>query len=83
MQKDRYLGFEFAINGEIHYGWARLNVRAQAIAAITGYAYEIIPNKPIIAGDEGNTSAANNSGATLGELASGSLSRTSSQDKTR
>jgi hypothetical protein len=49
----RYLGLKFLINGHFHYGWARLNVKgtAQGIdAVLTGYAYETIPNKPIIAG---------------------------------
>ena len=51
---ERYLGLKFIIKGEIHFGWARLNVRCvypHAInATLTGYAYETIPNKPIIAG---------------------------------
>jgi hypothetical protein len=47
-----YLGLKFSIQGEIHYGWARLDVTASYVpfAAITGYAYETIPNKPIITG---------------------------------
>jgi len=50
--KNRYLGLRFTIKGKTHYGWARLNVTAgQGITAtLTGYAYETIPNKPIIAG---------------------------------
>jgi len=54
--KDRYLGLKFVINGKVHYGWARLNVkvRSQYIVNITttlaGYAYETEPNKAIIAG---------------------------------
>jgi hypothetical protein len=52
---NRYLGFKFVIKGKIHYGWARLNVnwkgpRAVDKATLTGYAYETIPNKAIIAG---------------------------------
>jgi len=48
----RYLGVRFQINGKIHYGWARLNVRVgyEIFARLTGYAYETVPNKPIIAG---------------------------------
>lgn len=52
--KDRYLGLKFQINGETHYGWARLNVKVsqtKITATLTGYAYETIPNKPIIAGE--------------------------------
>lgn len=51
--KNRYLGFKFSIHGKSHYGWARLNVRDRGhhiTATLTGYAYETIPNKPIIAG---------------------------------
>jgi hypothetical protein len=52
---NRYLGLKFKIKGKIHYGWARLSVRAQTrqfylLTTLTGYAYETIPNKPIIAG---------------------------------
>jgi hypothetical protein len=46
-----YLGLEFRIKGKIHYGWARLNRKTvQDKLVLTGYAYETIPNKPIIAG---------------------------------
>lgn len=47
-----YLGLKFSVNGETHYGWARLTVNAKTgiIATLTGYAYETIPNKPILAG---------------------------------
>ena len=56
--RDRYLGLQFAIGNQIHYGWARLNVSFQPpkvniYAVLTGYAYETIPNKPIITGDTG------------------------------
>jgi hypothetical protein len=47
----RYLGLKFVIKGKIHYGWARLNVHWRTQKAIlTGYAYETIPGKGIIAG---------------------------------
>jgi hypothetical protein len=49
----RYLGLKFFIHGHFHYGWARLNVKGtpQGIdAVLTGYAYETIPNTPIITG---------------------------------
>lgn len=54
--KKHYLGLRFRIHGEIHYGWARLNVAVvlnQITGKLTGYAYETIPDKPIVAGDEG------------------------------
>ena len=50
---DRYLGLKFAIKGKVHFGWARLSVivgGGHITAALTGYAYETIPEKPIIAG---------------------------------
>jgi hypothetical protein len=52
--KNRYLGLKFQINGKTHYGWARLNVtvsKTTITATLTGYAYETIPNKPIVAGN--------------------------------
>ena len=56
----KYLGLRFEINGEIHYGWARLTVTASfepplhmIRARLTGYAYETEPNKTILAGDRG------------------------------
>jgi hypothetical protein len=62
---DRYLGLRFEINGETHYGWARLSVRFHGglpknrtwEARLTGYAYETIAGKAIIAGKtSGNAS---------------------------
>jgi hypothetical protein len=50
--KNRYLGIRFSIKGKVHYGWARLTVTPTKgfVGILTGYAYETIPNKPIIAG---------------------------------
>jgi hypothetical protein len=51
-----YLGLEFMIKGKIHFGWARLNVTVNSgsckgiCATLTGYAYETIPVKGIVAG---------------------------------
>jgi hypothetical protein len=47
-----YLGLKFSVNGQTHYGWARMTVNAKTgiVATLTGYAYETIPNKPILAG---------------------------------
>ena len=56
--KDRYLALKFQIKGKTHYGWARLNVKLNKTtitATLTGYAYETIPNKPIIAGKQHST----------------------------
>jgi hypothetical protein len=49
----RYLGLQFHIQGKVHYGWARLNVTAAigaVSATLTGYAYETVPGKSIVAG---------------------------------
>jgi hypothetical protein len=51
-----YLGFQFRIQGEVHYGWARVNVAATnkgMYAAVNEYAYETVANKPIVTGDTG------------------------------
>jgi hypothetical protein len=53
--KNRYLGLKFSINGNIHYGWARLNLavnhgRPYITATLTGFAYETGANKPIVTG---------------------------------
>jgi hypothetical protein len=54
----RYLGVKFQINGKTHYGWARMIVKVSGVkitATLTGYAYETIPNKTIIAGKKSET----------------------------
>jgi hypothetical protein len=85
----RYLGLKFKVNGKVHYGWARFSsVKASACnggpavtAVLTGYAYETIPNKPIVAGQtkgpdeasrpESATTMSSPESATLGLLAMG------------
>jgi hypothetical protein len=47
---DRYLGLKFQIKGKTHYGWARISSGTHNPFILTGYAYETIPNKPIITG---------------------------------
>ena len=60
--RDRYLGLEFYIAGQVHYGWARISVNIKNpkertfTAIITGYAYETEPNTAIIAGQEAGPS---------------------------
>jgi hypothetical protein len=42
------------INGEVHFGWARLTVTCggpAVVAKLSGYAYETVANKAIIAGE--------------------------------
>jgi hypothetical protein len=65
---DQYLGLAFSVDGEVHFGWARLSVRWnrkwKISATITGYAYETEANKPIRAGDMGGKEAENSTPAT-------------------
>jgi hypothetical protein len=61
---DRYLGLQFSIGNTIHYGWARLSVLANGEgkirAQLTGYAYETVANRPILAGQtSGSEESAN------------------------
>jgi hypothetical protein len=75
--RNRYLGLKFYVNGEAHYGWARLNVVVHRYhqrnfqATLTGYAYETIPNKPIIAGKTKGPDVTTVQPASLGHLAAG------------
>lgn len=48
--RNRYLGLKFIIKDKIHFGWARINFTSPANVILTGYAYETIPGKAIIAG---------------------------------
>jgi len=79
-----YLGLKFYIHGQAHYGWARLNVTLTqtgfVYALLTGYAYETVPNKPIITGKRRGPGAISEPAelsqddldrATLGALAKG------------
>jgi hypothetical protein len=75
--RNRYLGFKFLINGEVHFGWARLSVDVSDML-LTGYAYETIANKAIVAGQTSGSDKASGanpgspaSSATLGRLAQG------------
>jgi len=73
----RYLGLKFHINGEVHYGWARLNVKVTdnpiaITGTLTGYAYQTVANKPIIAGKTADEAGTRVLGSTsLGGLALG------------
>lgn len=77
--KNRYMGFKFAIGGQIHYGWARFSVlfrlpkHGGVAAFLTGYAYETEVNKSIITGKTQGADAAESrpQPASLGRLAQG------------
>jgi hypothetical protein len=48
-----YLGLKFAVKGKTHFGWARIEFAGQGefyTARIAGYAYETVPNKPVLTG---------------------------------
>ena len=47
---DKYLGLEITINGQHHFGWARLTFVAYGQATLTGYAYETVAGKAIVTG---------------------------------
>jgi hypothetical protein len=72
--KDAYLGVVFEIQGQEHFGWVRITFNSffcyKCIAGITGYAYETVPGRAILAGDTGqHTSELKEQ--TLGVLAMG------------
>jgi hypothetical protein len=76
--RNRYLGLKFMVHGKVHYGWARLSVTLghhrqydDVSGTLTGYAYETIPNKPIIAGQTKGPDVITVRPETLGRLARG------------
>ena len=82
--KRRYLGLKFRIGGKVHYGWARLDVSAahgNITATLTGYAYETIPNKAIIAGETKGTDDLVPESGSLGALAAGAPAMSASRMK--
>jgi hypothetical protein len=50
--QSKYAGFKFEIAGHSYFGWARLKVNGIGIPSLTvmSYAYNSIPNQPILAG---------------------------------
>jgi hypothetical protein len=69
-----YLGLRFVIKGQFHYGWARLGPTSDnkpPKAKLTGYAYETIPNKPIVTGRTEGPDVIAVQPASLGRLAKG------------
>jgi hypothetical protein len=80
--KNRYLGLKFMINGKVHFGWARVTVTTSGgtfTAILTGYAYETVPNKAIIAGKTKGSDGVNSS---LGQLNPASLAAPTSKPAT-
>ncbi len=73
-----YLGLKFFVKGKPHFGWARLTVHGTHVsekATLTGYAYETIPNKPIITGQTKGPDVITLDPGSLGRLAQGSAGR--------
>jgi hypothetical protein len=80
--KRRYLGLEFVAKDGYHYGWARLNIgytsaAGEATGTLTGYAYETIPNKPIVSGRTHGSDVIELEPGSLGVLAVGASKRQS------
>ena len=49
--QDKYIGVQFKIGANTHYGWARLDVGISGLSwTIKDYAYNMTPNAPILAG---------------------------------
>ena len=84
----RYLGLKFVVNGQVHFGWARLDVGcskngSMVSAVLTGYAYETVPNRPILTGEQSGPGQASTAPkqtttptleqASLGRLAQGAF----------
>ena len=54
---NHYLGLEFQIAGQTHFGWAELSVTDTARTVVVGFAYETIAGKSIITGQTGAPNA--------------------------
>jgi hypothetical protein len=75
-----YLGLKFLIDGQVHYGWARVKFPfpgGYELPSIYGYAYESSPNTPIVAGQTSGTAntAASIAPGSLGKLATGAAGK--------
>lgn len=76
---NRYLGLSFHIKGQSHYGWVRLSVQVsvtvkfQISATVTGYAYETVPGKTIIAGKTKGPDVIAVQPGSIGHLARGAV----------
>ena len=49
-QNDKYLGLKIIKNGLTYYGWIRLQIVSASSIIVKDYAYNSIPNQPILAG---------------------------------
>jgi hypothetical protein len=71
--QNKYLGLKFSARGKVHYGWARLSTTPDTV--LTGYAYETIPNRPIITGKTRRADVTTLESGSLGTLAAGASRR--------
>lgn len=74
-----YLGLKFLIDGQVHYGWARIKFPGPGnyeLPSIYGYAYESTPNTPIVTGQTSGTAAdVSSARGSLGALAAGAAGK--------
>ena len=66
---DYYLGLRLLQSGQTYYGWVRLRVNvtgSYASVIVRDYAYNSIPNQPILAGQTIATGIIENSSANIG-----------------
>ena len=75
----RFLGFKFKLQSKVHYGWARF-FRVTVLGCqggpavsttLTGYAYESVANKSIVAGKTKGADVTTMQPGSLGHLALG------------
>lgn len=67
--KSGYLGLKFMINGQVHFGWARVTVTKHiGQVVLTGYAYETVVNKHLKAGQTSETPQPEVKGADISRL---------------
>jgi hypothetical protein len=48
VHRGAFLGLKFVVNGLTHYGWAHVTLGQTTV--LNGYAYETVPNQPILTG---------------------------------
>jgi hypothetical protein len=77
---NKFIGIKFVISGQVHYGWARFDVRLRNAetggaghALLTGYAYESVANKPILTGKTTGPDVVTMPPVSLGNLALGAV----------
>jgi hypothetical protein len=48
-RRGAFLGLKFVVDGETHYGWAHVTIGGSS-TVLNGYAYETVPNRPLLTG---------------------------------